>query len=163
MPARRSTLDPLRPTLVAAALALACAFAATSAGAALYKWTDANGRVVYSDVPPSGDVKSERMATPAPAANPNAAKEMVNQDAELKKRQMQRAEDSAKAEKAKADATRRQEACTQLRAQVLGLQNSNVVHYRFNERGDRVILDDMSRRKEIDRLEGLARTQCTGA
>ena len=39
-------------------------------GAALYKWTDANGRVVYSDQPPAGDVKVDTVAGPPPPANP---------------------------------------------------------------------------------------------
>ena len=43
-----------------AALALAIARGlAAPASAALYKWTDANGRVVYSDQPPPGNVKIE--------------------------------------------------------------------------------------------------------
>ena len=40
----------------------ACMLAATCAGtaaAALYKWTDAQGRIVYSDQPPAANVKTE--------------------------------------------------------------------------------------------------------
>src|SRR5512132_2195583 len=138
------------PALVAA-LCVNGLLAAT-ADAALWKWVDAQGRVVYSDVPPSADVKAERMNAPPPRANPNAAKEMANQEAELKKRQMQRTEDATKQDKAKADATRRQESCAQVRGQIEALRLNNVVHYRVNERGDRVILDDAARQKEIDRL-----------
>ncbi len=46
------------------------AFCAGSAPAALYKWTDAQGRIVYSDQPPMGNVKSEQLRGPPPPANP---------------------------------------------------------------------------------------------
>ncbi|MCC6869698.1 MAG: DUF4124 domain-containing protein, partial [Burkholderiales bacterium] len=47
-----------RITVSALLAAGALALAGTSA-AALYKWTDASGRVVYSDQPPTGNVKVE--------------------------------------------------------------------------------------------------------
>ena len=81
--------------VLATALLLA---AGVAADAALYKWTDANGRVVYSDQPPTGNVKVETLSGPPPPANPNAVKEMVNKDAELKKLQLDRAEAAKKGE-----------------------------------------------------------------
>ena len=47
-----------RTPLLLAACLLAVTLA-SSAAAALYKWTDAQGRTVYSDQPPSTSVKSE--------------------------------------------------------------------------------------------------------
>ena len=38
---------------------MALLLAAPSAVATTYKWTDAGGRVVYSDQPPAGNIKSE--------------------------------------------------------------------------------------------------------
>src|SRR4029453_18753239 len=63
-----------------------------------YKWTDANGRVVYSDQPPLGDVKIETLQGPPPPANPNAVKEMAVKDLELKKRQTDAVEKDKKAD-----------------------------------------------------------------
>jgi len=141
---------------VAAAFAL-CAFASTSP-AALYKWTDANGRVVYSDQPPPAgtNAKSETLNAPPPPANANAVKEMVNKDADLKKRQTDRAEEAKKAEKAKADADRRTESCTQLRSQIRLFNGKDAV-YRANEKGEPVYMDDAAKKKERERLEGLSR------
>mgnify|MGYP003693546373 CR=1 FL=1 len=53
--AQRSTV----PLALAIVLGTFCVI--SPAGSALYKWTDANGRVVYSDQPPPGDVKVERI------------------------------------------------------------------------------------------------------
>src|SRR5215210_873954 len=73
----------------AAALLCAAAIVTPPAHAAMWKWIDSNGRVVYSDIPPAGDVQAERVSGPAPRANPNAVKDLVSQEADLKKRQMQ--------------------------------------------------------------------------
>ncbi len=64
-------------------LAAALAIVALPAAAALYKWTDANGRVIYSDQPPPGNVKVESINAPPPPANPNAAKELAAKEADL--------------------------------------------------------------------------------
>ena len=135
---------------------------ATPAQAAFWKWVDSNGHVVYSDTQPAANVKAERVNAPAPPANPNAVKEMANQDAELRKRQAQRDEDAAKSEKVRADAARRQESCAQTRGQLKSMQNTNTVFYRFNEKGERVLMDEGMRRKESERLDAYLREQCAG-
>lgn len=151
-----------RPTLSTCrvALLLLAAVVVQPASATLWKWTDGNGRVVYSDIQPSGDVKAERVNGPPPPANPNAAKQLASQEAELKKRQMERADDATKADKAKADAVRRQQACTQARANVKGLQMENVQHFRINERGEKIIMDANMRRQERERLEAFVHDNC---
>jgi len=144
-----------------AVLALAClGVLAPTASAGLWKWVDANGHVVYSDIPPSGDVKAERVNAPAPPANPNAAKELANQEVELKKRQMERTEQAAKQAKARATDAHRQEVCAQARSQEKALQLPNVQHYRVDERGDRVLMDAAMKRKELERVEKFVREQC---
>ena len=90
-----------RSCAFAAVAALAGAMASPLACAALYKWVDANGRVVYSDQPPL-NTKSELVGAAAPAANPDALKELANKEAELKKRQADRVEDAKKSDKARA-------------------------------------------------------------
>lgn len=147
-------------TCAAAALLCAAAWAAQPAHAALYKWTDANGRVVYSDIPPTGDVKTERVSGASPPANPNAVKDMISQETDLKKRQMQRTEDAVKAEKARSDAARREEMCNQARGQQKALEMENVQHVRINERGERVVMDAAMRRQERDKVEAFLRAQC---
>ena len=82
-----------------------------SAAAALYKWTDAQGRIVYSDQPPAANVKTEQLRAPPPPANPNAAKELAQREAEFRKRQAEaRRSRAPKADKERADAAKRAEA-----------------------------------------------------
>ena len=70
-------------------------FAALPAAAALYKWSDENGRVVYGDTPPPG-VKAERVNPAVAPADPNAVRDMAAKDAQLNKRQQDRAAEETK-------------------------------------------------------------------
>ena len=150
--------QPINALLVACAVAVAgAALQAAPATAALYKWTDANGRVVYSDQPPSGNVKAEVMGSAPPPSNPNAVKDLANQDAELKKRQLERADDAKKAEKSRTDAARNQDFCVQARSQLATLQQTMVVLYRLNEKGERVVVDDAERQDRIGQLDRMMR------
>jgi len=146
--------------LLAAAAALF--LSAPPAGAALYKWTDANGRVIYSDQPPNGNFKVETIDGPPPPANPNAVKELANKEAELKQNKMLRVDEEAKAAKAKAEADTKREQCARVRGQLTMMQNDqNVLLFRSNEKGEPVYMDDAARRKERERLEGWFRENCS--
>ena len=148
-------------SVIAIAVAMAVALLGNPAAAALYKWTDASGRVVYSDQPPPGGIKSEILGpVPAPA-NPNAVKDLATKDAELRQRQTQRAEQDKKSEKARSDTARKEEMCAQIRSQLKTYQ-SDIALFRVNEKGERVFVDDAARQKERDRLQTLQREQCPG-
>jgi hypothetical protein len=131
------------------------------ANAAVYKWTDANGRVVYSDQPPPANVKVESLAAPPPPANPNAVKELAQKDAELRQRQAQRVEGEKKAEQARTDAELRRAQCVQARSNIGLLAASQELIYRANEKGERVLMDDVARRREREQLEAWLRDNCS--
>ena len=144
------------------AAAVAIALAALPASAAMYKWTDANGRVIYSDQPPNGNYKVEAINAPPPPANPNAVKELATKEAELKQNKMLRADEESKAAKAKVDADKKREQCQRVRGQVTMMQNDqNVLLFRSNEKGEPVYMDDAARRKEREQLEGWLRENCS--
>jgi hypothetical protein len=138
--------------LACVAVAALLPVVAPSAHAALYKWTDANGRTVYSDQVPPG-VKAELVGGAAPAANPDAVKEFANKDAEFRKRQLDRADDGKKAEKSRADNQKLATGCAQARAQIVNLRNGDFAMYKLNDKGERVFLDEAGRKAEIGRLE----------
>jgi hypothetical protein len=150
-----------RPAAVAARVlalsALAAALVAPMASAALYKWVDANGRVVYSDQPPIGNVKSEIVGAAAPAANPDAVKELANKEAEFRKRQLDKQDEAKKSDKARAEAQKLASVCAQARAQASGLRRADVAMYRLNDKGERVLMDEAARRAEAERLDALVK------
>jgi len=146
--------------LPALAGALAALLALPAAGA-LYKWTDANGRVVYSDQPPTAaNVKPEVLRAAAPASNPNAVKELAQKDADFRKRQTDRSDAAAKAEKDRAVAEQRTDECARVAASIQQLQWGQVVIYRANEKGEQVPMDEAARQKERARLEGWMKENC---
>jgi hypothetical protein len=154
-------LPSLRRWLPAALVAV-WALVALPAAAALYKWTDANGRVVYSDQPPPGTIKSEIIGGAPPPANPNAVKDMASQDAELKKRQLDRADADKKTEQDKALATRRQDLCLLVRGKIKELNSGQVALYKYNDKGERVYVDDAEKRKELENQQDLEKKYCAG-
>lgn len=156
-PARRTALSVLLPAVLGAAAFVA----ATYADAALYKWTDANGRVVYSDQPPPPNVKATTVTAPPPG-DPNALKELLQKDAEARQRKAQRTEAATKAAQTEADAQTRREQCTQVRGQIGQLGASQELVYRYNAKGERVVLDDAARRAERDKLQAWVRDNCPG-
>jgi hypothetical protein len=135
-------------------LAATCAGAAS---AALYKWTDSQGRIVYSDQPPAANVKTEQLKPPPPAANPNAAKEFAQREAEYKKKQADAAEAAAKAEKDHIDSSKLVEVCAQARGQLKQLNESQLAVIRYNEKGEREVLDEDARGKERAKINAFIR------
>ena len=140
---------------VAAGFAVAALLAAPASLAALYKWLDENGRVTYGDTPPAG-VKADRINAAAPPADPAAVKEMASKDAEIRKRQQQRADDAAKADKDQADLVKRRVQCQQARNNILTLRNGGNV-YRYNEKGERVFFEAADRERAITENQVLIR------
>ena len=153
-PLRRRAALPAVAGLLAALLAL-------PAAAALYKWTDANGRVVYSDQPPSSaNVKPEVLRPAAATPNPNAMKDLAQKDAEFRKRQADKSEAAAKAEKERAAADQRSDECARVAASMQQLSWGKVVIYRANEKGEQVPMDEAARQKERARLEAWSKENC---
>lgn len=138
-----------RPTFRLAACLLL--FAALPAAAALYKWTDEHGGTVYGDTPPPG-VKAERVSANVAPADPSAVQEMASKDAQIKKRQQEKVEDQAKAQKAEADAKAKNDRCVQLRGRLQTLQ-TNAQLYKFDANGSKIFYD------ANDRAQAIAETQ----
>jgi len=144
--------------VVAALLLLAAPATATT-----YKWTDANGRVIYSDQPPAGNFKVEALDAPPPPANPNAVKELANKEAELQKRRLLRNEEEGKAAKTRVEANLKREQCERVRGQMITLtQSDQVVLYTTDAQGQRTAMDNAARIRERQQLEAWARENCKG-
>jgi Domain of unknown function (DUF4124) len=141
-----------RGVTAAAICAAALVLTAGPAAAALYKWTDASGRVVYSDQPPPGNVKVETLQGPPPVANPAAAKELANKELEFKQRQLDKVDAQKLAENERLSAKEKQENCAAVQGQLKQLGDENVVLWRANATGERVAMTSADRRSERDRL-----------
>ena len=145
---------------VASAVVLAAFHANPPAWAATYRWTDANGRVVYSDQRPPGDIKVDTIAGPPPPTNPNAAKDLAGKEAEGKKQEKDAAASAKKAAQQRADAEKRSSDCREARAEITRLTADQVLLYRINEKGETVFMNDTDRRQRRETLENYVKANC---
>lgn len=115
------------------------------AHAGLYKWTDSQGNIHYSDQPPT--VNAQAIKTPSAGqaeTTSEARKSLNNKDQEYLKRK-QDAEESRKKAEAEAEKERVQrENCEKARKNLNALQNSPRT-YSTNAAGQRVYMDEAAR------------------
>jgi hypothetical protein len=136
---------------------------AAPAAAQTYKWTDAEGKIHYSDQPPPANVKDQTTVTPRKPSSPNAgsvstekgapaakARTYVEQEAEFKKRQVEAAEREAADKKKAGEATEKKQNCEQARSQLKSLQTGGRMT-RSNAQGEREYLSDAQIAQEIER------------
>jgi hypothetical protein len=142
-----------------------------------WKWRDAGGRVVLSDMPPPASVPEKdilerpfttarsRAATPpapasaASAAAPSGAVSRV--DPELEARRNKAAEEQKAQQKAQDEkvAATKAENCNRARSHLTAL-SEGMRMTRVNEKGEREVLDDKQRAEEIQRTRAVIASDC---
>jgi hypothetical protein len=146
---------------------------ALPAVAQTYKWTDADGKVHYSDQPPpanakdQGTVKPRKPAASAPNAAPGTAekaapakaKTYVEQEAEFKKRQVEAAEREAAEKKKTDEAAEKKRNCEAARTQLRGLQAGGRMT-QTDANGERVYMSDAQVAQEIERSKKSVESWC---
>lgn len=130
-----------------AAAALLCL--ALPAQAQMYKCVDEHGKVDYRDQPGTGCKPVDiRPSPPISGALQRPAEDFAARDAELRRRQLQRDQAAAKDRIAEEERLRR---CQDLRVEAYGL-GSGVPIYSFNEKGDKIYMDDAVRERRLAAL-----------
>jgi len=151
------------------AIAIAIALASLPTQAEVYKWTDKDGKVQYSDKPPPDDAAKAKakVVDTKPAINPGAKAQSADketfqdQEIEFKKRRVaaekaQDKEDEAAREAAKVE-DKRKARCTDMRLYVKDLQEPVPVYIR-DDKGEKKYLSDKEREAEMARTrEGIAK------
>ena len=160
----------------AIALAAALLLVASSADAQ-WVWKDEAGHVVASDQPPPIGVPQSRIvkepparvtksvATPAPVtkdgATPpaDAPKSFADRELESRQRDKEQAEAAKKADDDAAKARAMQDNCSAVRGNLAALQAGGRAS-RFNEKGERIYIDDAQRQTEISKSQGQVAQYC---
>ena len=126
-------------------------FASFTSYAGLNKWVDAEGKVHYSDTPPT-DAKSNKLRTytaPDAAASGTgepASKTLAEKEADWKKSQKSKEEAEKNAANEKENAAIKQKNCESSRQNLATLENSpSIVTY--DAKGERSFMDDESRKR----------------
>jgi hypothetical protein len=161
------TRGPL-PQLLGIAALLACGIVS----AQILECVDAKGRKEFANQCPPGTTESRKInrsgvgtpSTPAagaaaPAAAP-AQKSLAEQDAAFRKRQTERQEADAKAEKDKADAENRRVQCEQSQSQLKALESGQRIGRFDVKTGERQIVQDDERQAEINTARKAVQSWC---
>lgn len=160
-----------------AALLLLGMFAIAAQGQ-LYKWTDANGKVHYTDTPPPDSAKEQHTIDVKPASRPasaspggpasgkaagaqgSAPKTFAEKQAEYEKQKKERDESAAKESKKVADAKAKEDACKQAQATLRNLQ-SGVRLFETDEKGQRYVMSDAARAQQIEAAQKTVNETCS--
>jgi hypothetical protein len=160
----------------------ACLLPALPAGAQMYKWTDADGKVHYSDQPPPDSAKqSSTLAKPRPAApaaapatpaegKPDAAskpdtaskpRSVAEQEMEFRKRRLEKAEADAKRQKEAEQAKEKQRNCEVAKQRVAQLQAGGRIT-KSAPNGEHVFMEDAEIARELVDARKTADSWCKG-
>jgi Domain of unknown function (DUF4124) len=119
------------------------------AQAELYKWTDAQGKVHYTDQPPTLKAEVIKNSTAGQADITSQATQSLDaKDQAYQKRRKEADDARAKADKEAELARVQRENCAKARSNLSTLQNSARV-YSTNAAGQRTYMDDAARAREL--------------
>ena len=128
---------------------------APAAQAQMYKCVDAQGRVVYADKPQPGCKGGAVNIQSSPSISgegltPQAVPKTAEQDADFKRRQIERERQDG------LEKTAQQERCQRVRQEIAWLSAGTRVA-RINDAGERVFMDDATREQRLTQLRTAAR------
>jgi hypothetical protein len=149
-------------------IAIIAMLAPLAAQAQLLKCIGKDGRVEYAAACPSGSKEQqtgirntkEGPATSAPASKGTGPKSVAEQEAEFKKRQVEKGETAAKQEKETAEKAQKAQACTEARSYLAGLQSGARITRINPTTGERVFLEDNERTQEVARAQQSVDANC---
>lgn len=124
---------------------------AIHAHAELYKWTDAQGKVHYTDQPPTLNSQTVKHSTAGQAETTTKATQSLDAKEQDYQKRRKEAEDArAKAEKEAEKARIARENCDKARKNLSTLQNADTPRvYTTNAAGQRTYMDDSARASAI--------------
>lgn len=155
--------------ITAALWAILLSFAAAAAVAAdgtIYKWTDPEGNVHFTDCPPPPGCKAEAV-TVQPAPTPQQVRQaqerldklLAEQQESAAAREQERLERERQQVAALQVAVARKRACVMAQQNLHNLLMNRPVYY-IDDQGERVFLDDAAHKAEIERQRQLIRDNC---
>jgi Domain of unknown function (DUF4124) len=165
-----------KPTVLGTLITAALCLGTATAQATNWKYRDAQGRIVVSDLPPPAGVQDKdilerptavvrRAAAPTAAASAaaTAAPTTVAQgnDPELEARRKKAASEQEQKQKVEQekDAAQRAENCSRAKGHLAALSDGLRIA-RTNDKGEREILDDKGRAEEMQRSRQVIASDC---
>jgi len=150
----------MRYLIIAATLILSVALASTATASEIYKWTDEDGNVHYTDKPL--EPSSERMNIASRSTDNSAVQSQTQARLE---RKAEAAEAAANAptgpspEELRAEKKKRAEQCTMYRERLTRFIQTRHL-YRENESGDRTYLDEAEMQAAQEKVQDQIKEYC---
>lgn len=144
-------------SLIALSLYLCCSVSASAQDQKLYKWTDENGVVHFSDSRPEGQPVEEQnlpSASESEGASPYAQDNTEPSIAQQKREEIARKKQEAKVDQAANDAR-----CAAWQAEVDRLEPNRRVFF-TNEKGETERMDDVERTDRVAELKDQIARNC---
>ena len=142
------------------AFAVVALLAATAINAQVYEWKDAQGKTHYSDKPPVGTSRVQKISGPEPSAPGNSAqKTTADRELEFRQRQKDAQENADKANKEQTASAERKAACDNARRTLEMLRSGERIALR-NEQGERYYMDDDQRQQETAKTRQFMQANC---
>lgn len=133
---------------------------ASIAHAEMYKWIDSQGKVQYSDQPPSVNAQTIKAPQSGQAETTSQATQSLNeQDQAYQKRRAEAEQARVKAEKEAEQARVKAENCAKARNNLDTLQSTRRV-YTTNAAGQRVYMDDAARSSALAEAQKAISENC---
>lgn len=141
------------------ALAVAVLLAGATANAQVYEWKDEKGNTHFSDQPPVGKPRAQRVIESEPAAGPTQ-KTTADRELEFRKRQKASQDSSEQAKKAQAANADQKEVCENARRLLETLASGERITLR-DDQGERYFMDDAQREQESAKARQVVQSTCT--
>lgn len=145
---------PWRGGLTAALLALTL-----PATAGMYKWTDADGQVHYTQSPPPAGVQGEELKAPPKVDSESAVEDLKAQQKGFDERVEDKSKAETEAAKTADQAAEKARYCEQLRADLAGLQTAQRIF--TGEGADRRRLGEDERQAKMKDIEAKLAKDCS--
>ncbi|CAG1004309.1 hypothetical protein RHDC4_03461 [Rhodocyclaceae bacterium] len=132
---------------------------AAGASAQAYKWTDAQGKVHFSDTPPP-DRKADKMTIkPAQPENPEAVARSRDWKTQLEESRVRQHQEQKREAAQQSQRQAAESRCQSARRSLDSLKRERPV-YRFNKEGQKEYLEDKDRATEVQRAQDRVDANC---
>ena len=138
---------------------------ALPAQAEVYKWTDEQGRVHFSDKPPSEDTPEYQLRTPASADNASPQESLTDAERRARQRKLSDSLEADRRDMEQAGARRnkqkmiREHNCRVARADLSATLKTNRI-FDEDQQGNRVYYDEAQKQKFIEARRAAVRKWC---
>jgi hypothetical protein len=142
-----------------------CLLLALPAQAEVYKWTDEQGRVHFSDKPPSEDTPEYQLRTPASAGNASPQESLTDAERRARQRKLSDSLEADRRDMEQEGAKRnkqkmiREHNCRVARADLSATLKTNRI-FDEDQQGNRVFYNEAQKQKYLESMRATVRKWC---